>query len=106
MAHRVDDRERCSRRGAIVEIMDRQPVDDLGQDRELAANGGDVEAHLQDTHADAGTRTPRAASASGVSMSVVGASPVISTFTDEIGMFADQVTGAAVARQFPAISVG
>src|SRR4029453_18250420 len=52
--------------------MDPLAVDDLGQDRELAPDGRDVETHGL-------LRARQAASASGVSMSVTAASPAIST---------------------------
>src|SRR5258708_3678352 len=71
-AHRVEHGIGRLRRGAVVEIMNRLAVDDLGQDGELPADGGDVEAH-------AGLRSRQAANASGVSMSVTAASPAIST---------------------------
>ena len=71
-AHGVEHGLGRLRRGAVVEIVHRLAVDDLRQDGELPADGCNVETHGL-------LRARQAASASGVSMSVTAASPVIST---------------------------
>src|SRR5262245_4225003 len=71
-AHRLQHRQRRLRRSAIVEVVERLAVNDLRKNGKLTADRGDVETH-------AGPRARHAANASGVSMSVIAASPVIST---------------------------
>src|SRR5215831_5986655 len=71
-AHRVEHDVGRLRGGAVVEVVHRLAADDLRQDGKLPANGGNVEAH-------GGLPARQLARASGVSISVKAASPVIST---------------------------